>query len=275
MPSSPLAAIPDGPVPVPTAIQRIAGSASITPVWRNGLGGLTFRLGEEGAPGTRFAKWVAHGTPELDLAAEADRLRWAGQHRAGTLRVPEVLDQGRNDEGSWLVMSALPGRSAVHPDWVADPATAARGIGAGLRLFHDTLPVAECPFSWSIEERRRAALEHLDGGTQPADWSPEHRHLTVPEARALLAEAPEIEHLVVCHGDACAPNTLLTADGGYAAHVDLDSLGVADAWADLAVAAWSTVWNYGPGYEDEVYAGYGVAADPERIAYYRLLWDLS
>ena len=68
---------------------------------------------------------------------------------------------------------------------------------------------------------------------------------------------------------------LLTPDGSYAAHVDLDSLGVADAWADLAVAAWSTVWNYGHGYEDEVYAGYGVTADPERIAYYRLLWDLS
>jgi kanamycin kinase len=59
------------------------------------------------------------------------------------------------------------------------------------------------------------------------------------------------------------------------AHVDLGSLGVADRWADLAVAAWSTEWNYGAGYERIVYDAYGLAPDPGRIAYYRLLWDLS
>jgi kanamycin kinase len=44
-------------------------------------------------------------------------------------------------------------------------------------------------------------------------------------------------------------------------------------WADLAVAAWSTEWNYGPGYDGLVYVGYGIAPDAERIAYYRRLWD--
>ena len=62
---------------------------------------------------------------------------------------------------------------------------------------------------------------------------------------------------MVCHGDACAPNTLLYDDGTFAAHVDLGALGVADRWADLAVAAWSTEWNYGPGYDEIVYVGYG------------------
>jgi kanamycin kinase len=53
------------------------------------------------------------------------------------------------------------------------------------------------------------------------------------------------------------------------------TLGVADRWADLAVATWSTQWNYGPGWEQPLLAAYGVAADPERIRYYRLLWDLG
>lgn len=79
----------------------------------------------------------------------------------------------------------------------------------------------------------------------------------------------------MCHGDACVPNTLLHDNGAFAAHVDLGSLGVADRWADLAVAAWSTEWNYGPGFDETVYAAYGIAADRERIAYYRLLWDLA
>ena len=81
--------------------------------------------------------------------------------------------------------------------------------------------------------------------------------------------------LVVCHGDACAPNTLIGADGRWSAHVDFDCLGVADRWADLAVATWSTEWNYGPGWEGELLAAYGIGPDSERTAYYRLLWDLA
>jgi kanamycin kinase len=50
---------------------------------------------------------------------------------------------------------------------------------------------------------------------------------------------------------------------------------VADRWADLAVGTWSTTWNYGPGWDQHVLDTYGVAADPDRIAYYRLLWDLG
>jgi len=80
---------------------------------------------------------------------------------------------------------------------------------------------------------------------------------------------------VVCHGDACAPNTLLTVDGHWSGHVDLGLLGTADRWADLAVATWSTEWNYGPGWEQLLLDTYGIAPDPERARYYRLLWDLS
>ncbi len=81
--------------------------------------------------------------------------------------------------------------------------------------------------------------------------------------------------LVVCHGDACAPNTLLSDDGRWSGHVDLGFLGVADRWADLAVATWSTEWNYGPGWEEPLLDAYGIDPDRERMAYYRLLWDLG
>lgn len=101
------------------------------------------------------------------------------------------------------------------------------------------------------------------------------RHLSGSRLGAAAGSSPPLDRPVVCHGDACAPNTLLDAAGGFAAHVDLGSLGVADRWADLAVAAWSTEWNYGTGYERFVYEGYGIEADPSRIAYYRMLWDLS
>lgn len=104
---------------------------------------------------------------------------------------------------------------------------------------------------------------------------PEHRGMTVDEVREALHRMPQLHDPVVCHGDACAPNALISAAGRVSGHVDLGALGVADRWADLAVAAWSTVWNYGPGFEPAVYRGYGVEPDEERGRYYRLLWDVS
>ncbi len=51
--------------------------------------------------------------------------------------------------------------------------------------------------------------------------------------------------------------------------------GVADRWADIAVAAMSTTWNFGPGWEEPLLAAYGVAPDATRLAFYRALWDAT
>ena len=268
----PLAEIPTGPVPVPPAVRSLvdaAGGGDLVPVWKNDLGGLTFRWGT-GAT-ARYVKWVAAGTPEIDLLAEAERLAWASRFAT----VPRVLDAGPDEVGAWLVTEAIDAASAVDPRWIAEPVTAAAAIGHGLRVLHDTLPVEDCPFTWGVEARIARADERIADGEGPSDWFPEHAQLSVAEARPLLDLTPPVDRLVVCHGDACAPNTLLAADGTFAAHVDLGSLGVADRWAGLAVAAWSTAWNYGPGYDGIVYVAYGIEPDKERIAYYRLLWDLG
>lgn len=68
---------------------------------------------------------------------------------------------------------------------------------------------------------------------------------------------------------------LLDHAGQPTGYVDLGSLGVADRWADLAVATCSTEWNYGPDWTDTLLTAYGVGADTERMRYYRLLWDLG
>lgn len=244
-----LAAAPSEPVVVPERVRLLAGDDDVVPVWRNELGGLTFRL--TGAAGAeRYVKWVPAGTPELDLDAEADRLAWAGRYTP----VPRVLDRGADVAGAWLLTAGIPGRSAVDPRWLAHPDTAARAIGAGLRAMHDALPVDDCPFSWRVADR----VARLS-----------------PDARAQVGDVPAVDRLVVCHGDPCAPNTLLDDDGRWTAHVDLDALGVADRWADLAVASYSLEWNYGDGYEPAFFDGYGIAPDAERIAFYRRLWDLG
>jgi kanamycin kinase len=243
--------IPTGPVAVPEPIRALAGADPITPVWLNEVGGITFQLGA--GPSRRFAKWAPHGRG-LDLFAEEARLRWA----VDFARVPEVLEAGSTAEADWLVTAGLPGRSAVDPVWRARPADAVRELGLALRHFHDTVPVDECPFEWTVDSRVAHAMA-----------------LGKPSALLVIPPVPEVDRLVVCHGDPCAPNTLIGDDGSWTAHVDLDALGIGDRWADIAVATMSLGWNYGPGWDAAFLDAYGIAPDPERTAFYRALWDAT
>jgi kanamycin kinase len=84
-----------------------------------------------------------------------------------------------------------------------------------------------------------------------------------------LPPEPAADRLVVCHGDPCSPNTILDDALRPVGIVDLGRLGVADRWADLAVATWSLEWNYGPGFDRTLLDAYGVTADAQRIAFYR------
>lgn len=264
---------PGDAVEVPWVVRELAAGRPLRPAWRNELGGLTFEIGGEGGSERRFIKWSPPGE-HLDLRREAVRLQWAVAYHP----VPRVLDHGGDDEsGTWLLTTALPGENAVAPRWIAEPAVATRAIGEGLRALHDALPVDACPFTWSIDERLAYIHAQAEAGQlrDPARWHEDLRHLGVDGALALLDDPPPVDRLVVCHADTCAPNTMIGDDGRWTGHVDLGSLGVADRWADLAIATWSTVWNYGSGWEGAVLDAYGIEPDPERTAYYRLLWELG
>ncbi|MEJ5888525.1 aminoglycoside 3'-phosphotransferase [Pseudokineococcus marinus] len=245
-----MAAVPTEPVPVPRLVASLLPGRLLEAVWRNQADGTTWRTTDDGP--ARHVKWAPRGAAALDLPAEVERLRWL----AGRTPVPAVVAVAADEEGDVLVTATVPGRSAVDPRWLAEPEAAVTAVGRGLRALHDALPVEECPFSWSVADRLARVRPDV-----------------APDVRERLGDPPAVDRLVVAHGDACMPNTLLTDDGTWAAHVDVGALGVADRWADLAVAAWSTAWNVGPGYEDLLLEAYGVARDDARTAYYRDLWD--
>jgi kanamycin kinase len=236
----------------PDALREVVGDVRLVPVWDNSAGGRTFRIPMGGGIGHAYLKWAPAGTP-LDLVGEIARTTWAQRW----IRVPELLDHGTDaDGGRWMLSSGILGESAVAPRWTDDPEHAVPAIAIGLRAMHDTLPVDECPFEWSVEHRIAAA------GVSDAEI-------------AALGPAPAHDRIVVCHGDPCSPNTLIGADGQWVGHVDLDQLGIADRWADLAVATMSLGWNYGPGWDDVFYAAYGIEPDQQRIDWYRALWNLG
>lgn len=249
-------------------VARISRGNSVRLVWENGLGGVTYEL-TDGASRS-FLKW-APAESSIDLSEERIRLEWAVRYTS----VPVVLNHGAEIDGSWLLTRGLPGESAVSSPWLSEPEAAVRAIGAGLRAFHDALPVTECPFSWSITDRRNDIHRQARSGRiDPSRWHSDHRALTLDQALARLQRSPPEDDLVVCHGDMCPPNTIICSQGQCTGHVDLGSMGMADRWADLAVATWSTTWNYGHGWETTLLDAYGIDPDPSRSAYYRLLYDL-
>lgn len=224
--------------PVPPVVAALADGERIEAIWRNELGGLTYRIGD------RVVKWNPRRTG-IDLDRERERLDWLhGRHP-----VPIVIASGADHEAQWFVTEALPGESVVVDAWQDRRPEAIRAIADGLQALH-ALPTDDVPAGWAT-----------------ASWP--------NRALASLGPRPPLEDPVLVHGDACAPNTLIGADGRWVGHVDLGDLTVGDRWADLAVASMSVDWNFGEGHQQELFDAYGIEPDPERISWYRALWRLE
>lgn len=236
------------PEQLPAPVGRWAAGMPVAAVWRNELGGVTYRVGPPGSP-ARYVK-VEDVGPEWDPAAVVARLRWARRYVPVPVPVAHGRAPGVAGPRAWLVTQAAAGDSAVAPRHARRPGTTVPALGRALRAFHDSVPARDCPFSWSVADRivRLGLDPALGDGMPPLD-------------------------AVVCHGDACSPNFLLDAAGRPCGYVDLGALGVADRWADLAPALMSLEWNYGPGWEPAFLQAYGCADDPGKRAFYGRLWN--
>lgn len=223
---------------VPELVREIAGGRLRELVWRNELGGLTFRVGAD------YLKWNPLSTG-IDLGRERTRLDWLSRRHPA----PRVLDFGATVEAQWLLTAGIHGDHAVGDAWRARRSEAITAIAMGLRAIH-ALATDEFPPTWTAES-----------------WAGR-----TPDQ---LGARPPIEDAVLVHGDACAPNTLISAAGAWVGHVDVGDLCLGDRWADLAIASMSLDWNFGEGHQEEFFAAYGIAPDAARIAYYRALWELE
>jgi kanamycin kinase len=222
--------------PVPRVVADLAAGGDAELVWRNELGGLTFRVP------AGYVKWNPRRTG-IDLDREIERLGWiATRHPA-----PTVLATGCDAEAQWALTAALPGDPAVGDTWRRRRPEAIAAIAAGLRRLH-AISIDDFPCAWTSWVGRRPAS---------------------------LGTPPPLDDPVLVHGDACAPNTLISSDGAWVGNVDFGDLAVGDRWADLAIASLSLDWNFGEGHQTELFDAYGVGPDDERIRYYRALWHLE
>jgi len=255
---------------IPQQISGFVGAWDRELIWESAPDALTWRMTSPSGQ-HRYLK-CRPADAAVPLRAEAARLRWA---RTARLPVPPVLAACSSGRTEWLLTEELPGRDATSEELCSDPAWLVPLLAAGLRQIHAT-PAADCPFPNGIDRALASARQRVtDGLVGPDDLHEEFAHLSHDEALAELARLrPAAEDLVVCHGDYCLPNVVISG-GEITGFLDLGELCVADRWRDLAVATWSVTWNLGPGFEHLFLASYGIERDDRAQTFYRLLYDLE
>ncbi|HEX6356180.1 MAG TPA: APH(3'') family aminoglycoside O-phosphotransferase [Actinophytocola sp.] len=236
-------------------------------------GALVFRS----ADGSRYAKHVPAGRQDL-LAQERNRVEWLG---ATGIPGPTVLDWHADDDGAYLVTSAVRGTpadtvsaSALHKAWPS--------ITEAVRALH-ALPPEQCPFSRDLARMLALAEDVVGRGAVNPEFLPAEQQETPPEellARlaAQVGERLEQEDTVVCHGDLCLPNIILDPDTvDFAGFVDLGRLGTADRYADIALLLANARETWGDDTAaDEAFArGYGITLDAGRQRFYLHLDPLT
>jgi kanamycin kinase len=142
-----------------------------------------------------------------------------------------------------------------------------------VRALHDALPVASCPFSWSVADRladigRRAAA----GAVRSDRW---HR-ITPPTISSERSPRSRIPRRSTGWWSVMATPALPTRSSTPVAASPGMSI---SARSESPIAGpisrsrrGARAGNYGSGWEDGVLEAYGIARDEERTRYYRLLW---
>lgn len=258
-------------VPVPASLPaELAGYA-----WGRNLigesGGAVYRLhGKADGPDL----YLKHGKDDVadDIGNEMLKLRWLGAR----VPAPAVVHFTRTADEAWLLMTALPGKTAyqlleAHPEQrhaVVD------ALASFLRRIH-AIPVDACPFTSEHAYRLRLARARIDAGLVDADDFDEERAGWTAEGvwgamQALLPLAPDP---VVTHGDYSLDNVLLR-DGEVVGCIDVGRVGIADRYQDLAIA-WNCLGEFGNALQERFLKQYGVAeVDRAKLQFHLMLDEL-
>jgi len=212
----------------------------------------------------------------VELRREREVLSWL----KGKLPVPEVLGYEENDGRKYLLLSEVFGHTAAEEHCLAGKQAEKTVIvlARALRLIH-SIDTSICPFPRNLEvvlcearDRVRLGLVDTD------DLEPENATRSPNEILDELVSSRPTEDLVFTHGDYCLPNIILQG-GALSGFIDLGRAGVADRYADIALAIRSLRHNLGAEASEQMVElfrkEYGLPQiNFEKVDYYILLDEL-
>ncbi|MBX9885084.1 MAG: aminoglycoside 3'-phosphotransferase [Novosphingobium sp.] len=267
--------LPCGAPPLPAGIADCVSKLGSKRDWARSTvgqsGGDVWRV--TGADGGH-RHYLKHGTGEVAAALidELARLRWLAPH----LPVPHVAAFALEGDAAWLLMTAVPGKTAselltAHPEQAEVVVDA---IAVFLRRLHAIAPES-CPFTAAAPHRLALARDRIARGLVDEDdfddvragWSAARVWQALHDLP--LPGAPP----VVTHGDFSLDN-ILVAEGAVTGCIDVGRAGLADRYQDIAIL-WNSLGEFSPDLQARLLAALGEGAgDRERIDFHLLLDEL-
>ena len=238
------------------------------------------------APGDLCLKH-ATGPAATDVFDEAAWLRWlAGHVRVPSVRLLIATGQSKtlqytdpflraDDRETWLLMDALPGRTAYGVlDAYADaPAVQVAVVDALVAFLHrvHAIPIKSCPFINDHHRRHIHERGRLEAGVVNADhFGAQHDGWTAHKVwNAMVALVPLDVDFVVAHGDFSLDNVLLAerakGDGfDVVGCLDVGRVGVADRYQGLAIL-YDCLTVFGDALQARVFIKYGIVGVELRV----------
>jgi aminoglycoside phosphotransferase len=251
---------------LPSALLDLIAGYSPTRITEGCSGAEVFRLTREEAP-PLYLKTNHHPAGD-SLADERARIEWLH----GRLPVP-VIHCFITDHGNeYLLLSEVPGVPASDRSHEGKIEALVRLLADGLRMLH-RIDIEACPFDERVERQIEKAERRVNQGVvDEEDFDDARRGRTARQLFGeLLATRPADEDLVFTHGDFCLPNVIIDRNriGGF---VDLGRAGIGDRYRDLALAARSLAYNFGPEHVKLLFEAYGIGEpDRKKLEYHMLL----
>jgi aminoglycoside 3'-phosphotransferase II len=249
--------------------------------WRRDLREFRFESVAGGMSGARLFRLRGPSTNKLylkisepsglaDFRGEVERTKWLF---ARGVRVPEFLQVFDNGQSGAALMTAVPG---AHPQEARKPiGEIIRHLARALRSLH-ALAIADCPFDETVAVRLARARETIaQGGIDPEHFAERNRGRS-PEALygQLASGAPQVEDLVLVHGDAKFDNVLID-DAGSVGFIDCGHAGQGDRYLDLEAAISDIEEHFGAQWIETFARHYGDAKlDSAKLRFFSDLYEL-
>ena len=254
---------------IPVDIRELLAGASLQTV-SSGLSGTRVYRSVRPEGSACYLKVADAPWQREELLAEKERLEWL----QGRLPVPQVYAFSADERQSFLLLSEIPGLESCDTSFERDVPTIVRLLAEGLRLIHNA-EIANCPFDRRLDHTIALAKRRVEAGlVDEADFDQQRRDTRASELfETLIKSRPEVEDVVFTHGDYCLPNILIEPTSPrIAGFIDWGRAGIADRYQDLALAARSLAYNFGPGWEPLLWESYSLqTVDSAKIEFYKLL----
>jgi len=256
------------PIPLPTCMNALIAGYEWARDTVGKSGGTAYRLHRPGSP-TLHLKY-GQGTLASDITEEMVRLRWL----VGRVPAPEVRHFVASAGKAWLLMAALPGKSArqLLEGKGTDQGAVVDAMAGFLRRFH-SLRVEECPFNSGSRHRLFLARKRLDAGLVSVQGFDEERAGSTAEQvwDEMISLVPKASESVITHGDLSLDNVLIE-DNHVVGIIDVARMGSADRYQDLAIL-WNCLGDFEAALQERLFVSYGIASPDMRSLRFHVLLD--